>query len=76
MDDIEVPQIEDITTFLMNQPKFKLAVNLINYSFWPYYLIVTVFIRHIYQIKYIYAALSVAIPVVSIWAITELFKLL
>jgi hypothetical protein len=76
LDGLEIPQAEDITTALANHPRFRLAMNLINYSFVPYYLIVAVFIRHIYQIKYLYAVLSIAIPVVSIWAITELFKLI
>jgi hypothetical protein len=75
LDGLEISQTEDIAFFLANQPKFKLAVNLINYSFIPYYLIVAFFIRHIYRIKYIHAILSVAIPMVSIWAIAELFKL-
>jgi hypothetical protein len=76
LDDLKVPQTEDIVVFLSNHPKFKLTMALINYSFVPYYLIVAVFIRHIYQIKYLYAILSIAIPVVSIWAISELFKLI
>ncbi|MDR0744273.1 MAG: hypothetical protein LBF05_07960, partial [Tannerella sp.] len=76
LDGLDLPQTEEITTMLPNHPRFKLAMGLINYSFVPYYLIVAVFIRHIYQIRYVYAILSVAIPVVSIWAITELFKLM
>jgi hypothetical protein len=76
LDGLGIPQTEDITTVLTNHPQFRLAMNLINYSFVPYYLIVAVFIRHIYQIKHLYAVLSIAIPVVSIWAITELFKLI
>jgi hypothetical protein len=76
LDGLEIPQAENITTVLANHPRFRLAMNLINYSFVPYYLIVAVFIRHIYQIKYLYAILSIAIPVVSIWAVTELFKLI
>jgi hypothetical protein len=76
LDGLEVSQAENLTNMLTNHPRFILAMNLINYSFVPYYLIVAVFIRHIYQIKYLYAILSVAIPVVSIWTITELFKLI
>jgi hypothetical protein len=74
LDDLGLPQTEEIITILPNHPRFKLAMELINYSFIPYYLIVAVFIRYIYQIRYVSAILSVAIPVVSIWAITELFK--
>ena len=74
LDGIQIPDTEDITHILLNNSSFQLAMNLINYSFILYYLIVAVFIQHIYRIKYIYAALSVVIPVVSIWLISELFK--
>jgi hypothetical protein len=74
LDGIDIPQTEEVINILPNHPRFKLAMGLINYSFIPYYLAVAVFIRYIYQIKYPFAILSVAIPVVSIWAITELFK--
>jgi hypothetical protein len=74
LDDLDLPQTGEITTLLPNHPRFKLAMWLINYSFIPYYLVVAVFVRYIYQVKYPFAILSVAIPVVSIWAITEFFK--
>jgi hypothetical protein len=76
LDGLNLPQTEEIITILPNHPGFKLIMGLINYSFVPYYLIVAAFIRYIYQIKYIYAVLSVVIPVVGIWAITQLFKLI
>jgi hypothetical protein len=76
LDGLKIPQTEDITTVLTNHPKIRLVMSMINYSFVLYYLIVVIFIRHIYQIKYLYAILSVAVPLVSIWTITELFKLI
>jgi hypothetical protein len=60
----------------MQNSTVQLAINLLKYSVAPYYLIVAVFIRYIYQIKYLYAILSVVIPVIGIWLITELFKLI
>ena len=46
-----------------------------NYSFVFYYLLVACIIHYLYNLKWLYALLSVAIPVVSIYAVTELFKL-
>ncbi|MDR0604226.1 MAG: hypothetical protein LBG80_08005 [Bacteroidales bacterium] len=74
VDNIQIPDTENAMSILINNQSFKLAMNLINYSFMPYYILIAIIIHYIYQIKYLYAALSVAIPVVSIWLITELFK--
>jgi hypothetical protein len=76
VDNISIPDAENAMNVLMNNQSLKLAMNLINYSFIPYYILIIIIIHHIYQIKYLYATLSVAIPVVSIWLITELFKLI
>ncbi|MDR2145087.1 MAG: hypothetical protein LBE91_01325 [Tannerella sp.] len=75
MDNVQIPETKDIAAALMDNAQFKLSMQLMNYSFIPYYLIVAVFIKNIYNIKYIYSFLSVAIPIVAIWGITELFKL-
>ncbi|MDR2131341.1 MAG: hypothetical protein LBP56_09310 [Odoribacteraceae bacterium] len=61
---------------LMNNQSLTLAMNLINYSFIPYYILIAVIIHYLYEVKYLFAALSVMIPVVSVWLITELFKIL
>jgi hypothetical protein len=75
LDTVQPPQkAEDAINFLMTDRTFKLAMNLVNYSFIPYYLIVTVFVHYIYQIRYLYAICAVAIPVLSIWGVTELIK--
>ena len=76
LDSIQIPQTNDIAAILINHPQFKIAMNLVNYSFIPYYLIVAIFIHHIYQIKYLNAILSVALPVAGIWLVTELVKLI
>jgi hypothetical protein len=76
LDGIHITDTEDAINLLINNSSFKIAINIVNDSFFPYYLIVAIFIRYIHQIKYIYAVLSVAIPIMSIWLITELFKLL
>jgi len=73
LDGVEIPQSEDMVAALVNNTTFKLAMNLINFSFIPYYLIVIVLIRYVHQIKYLYAALSVVIPVVAILLVTQLF---
>ncbi len=59
---------------LIQNPTVQLTMKLLNYSFYPYYLIVAVLIRYIYQINYIYAALSVALPITAIWLVSELVK--
>jgi len=59
---------------LIQNPTVQLTMKLLNYSFYPYYLIVAVLIRYIYQINYIYATLSVAVPITAIWLVTELVK--
>jgi hypothetical protein len=74
LDDIQIPNTEDALNVLLNNSSFKLSMNLINYSMAPYYLIVGIFIRYIYEIKYVYAFLSIVIPILSIWLISELFK--
>jgi hypothetical protein len=76
LDSVQPLNLGDTEDLLMQNSTVQLATNLLKYSVAPYYLIVAVFIRYIYQIKYIYAALSVAIPIASIWLITELFKLI
>jgi hypothetical protein len=76
VDNIQIPDAENAMNVLMNNQSLKLAMNLINYSFIPYYILIVILIHHIYGIKYLYAALSVATPIVSVWLITELFKLI
>ena len=71
-----VPMGEEFTAALLKDPTFKLAMNLMNYSFVPCYLLIVIQIRYIYQIKYLYALLSVLVPVASVWMITELVKLM
>jgi hypothetical protein len=76
LDGVQISDAEEAMTVLINNQSFKLAMNLINYSFIPYYLMIAVLIHYIYQIKYLYALFSVVIPIASIWGITELFKLI
>ncbi|MDR1582997.1 MAG: hypothetical protein LBS55_07040 [Prevotellaceae bacterium] len=75
VENIQIPNAENATTVLMNNQSLKLAMNLINYSFIPYYILIAIIIHHIYQIKYLYVALSVVVPIISVWSITEFFKL-
>jgi hypothetical protein len=76
LDNIQIADTEERINILVNNQSFKLAMNLLNYSFIPYYILIAIIIHYTYQIKYLYAVLSVAIPVVSVWLITELFKLI
>jgi hypothetical protein len=76
LDGVHIPDTKNVINVLKNNLSFKLAVNLVNFSFIPYYVIMSLLIHYIYQIKYIYAVLSVAIPVVSIWLISEIIKLI
>jgi len=70
LDGIHINNTVHAVEELMNNPSFKLAINLINISFIPYYAIVGIFIYYIYKIKLLYAILSVVIPIASIWGIT------
>ena len=76
LDGIQIQNAEDVIVVLMENQSFKLSMNLINYSFIPYYVTVAILIHDIYQINYLYAILSVTIPIVAIWLIGELFKLI
>ncbi len=61
---------------LLRDLSFQLAVKFINYSSIICYLVTVIIVRYIYQISYIYAVLSVAVPVTVIWLITESVKVL
>jgi hypothetical protein len=76
VDDIQFFKTGEEMNVRMNDQSLKFAMNLLNYSFIPYYILITIIIHYIYQIKYLYAALSVTIPVASIWLIIELFKMI
>ena len=76
LDKIPVLDFENFMYEMQNNSTIQFAKYLINFSFIVYYLIIIILIHYIYQIKYIYAFLSVAIPLLSIWGITELFKLI
>lgn len=72
---INIDTINDIELIDENS-QFKILKTLNDFAFYFYYIVVACIIRYLYNIKWLYAALSVIIPVVSIWGITELFKLL
>ena len=73
---LEVEDNEDIIEGLLDKSRFRLIMNIVNYSLFPFYLLTACVIRYLYNTKWLYAVLSVAIPIVSIWGVTELFKLL
>ena len=75
LDGIEISGTEDAAMELTNNASFKLAMNLINLSFILYYIMIAILIRYVYNINFLKAAASVVIPIVSVWGITELFKL-
>ena len=76
LENVEIIETQDIVQTLQQNSQIQLIAKLVNLSFIPYYLIVACFVRHLYNIKWIYALLSIAIPVLSIWGIVELFKLI
>ena len=76
LENVEVPDTDDIVQILEQNNRFQFIVNMVNYSFIPYYLIVSWIIHHLYRLKYPYAMLSVAVPICTIWGVTELFKLI
>ncbi|GHT21754.1 hypothetical protein FACS189430_02360 [Bacteroidia bacterium] len=76
IDTVQIPKDADVVPFLMGNQTFQLAVNLVNYSFLPYYILVAIIIHYVHQIKFIYSCLSIVFPVFAIWGITELIKLI
>ena len=66
--------IENSIMELMENKSFRLARKMIDISFILYYLMIVIFINYLFKIKYIFAILSVLIPVISLWLITEFFK--
>jgi len=72
IDGTPISETKDAANFLINNSSINLVMNLINYSFILYYILIAILIHYIYKIKYIYSILSVVIPVVSIWAIAQL----
>jgi hypothetical protein len=60
----------------LNDSKVKILKYLINGAYVPYYITLTVTIKYIYKISYLKSILVILIPIVSIWLITELFKLI
>lgn len=74
--DVNIENDNNVIEELMYNSRFKMILNIVNYSFIPYYAVVACIIRYMYNMRWLYAVLSVAIPVLSIWGMTELFKLL
>lgn len=72
LDGIEIAQTDDVMKALQADNRFQQIVCLVNYSFIPYYVVVSCIIHYLYNLKWL--VLSVVIPVVSIYAVTELFK--
>lgn len=71
---INVEQYGSITQLTEQDNSYKTAIAILNYSFISYYLLVACVIRYLYDIKWLYALLSVCMPIFSIYSITELFK--
>ncbi len=76
LDNVTITGVDDMVKALLKNERFQLIVKIVNYSFIPYYLIVSWIIHHLYRLKYPYAMLSVAVPIGAIWGVTELFKLI
>ena len=73
---VQIDHTKDVAVELANNASFKLAMNLINFSFIPYYIIIAILIRYVYQINFLKALASVVIPIAGVWNITELIKLI
>lgn len=76
LDGIEISGSPNAMTMLQDNDSFRLAMSLVNYSFIPYYLLCTLLIRFMYKINYWKALASVAMPILSVWGITQLFTLI
>lgn len=73
---LEVDASGDAVVKLLNNSSFKLIMNIVNYSFFLFYALTACIIHYLYKIGWLYSILSVAVPVVAIWGMTEFFKLL
>ena len=73
---LDVEESENVINNLMDNRRFILIMDIVNYSYLPFYLLTVCVIRYSYNIKWLYSFLSVVIPVASVWGVTELFKLL
>ena len=73
---LEVDASGDAVVKLINNSSFKLIMNIVNYSFFLFYALTACIIHYLYKIGWLYSILSVAVPVVAIWGMTEFFKLL
>jgi len=73
---IELENSKDMVSELMDNTKFNTVSDIVGYSFIPFYLLSSCIIRYQYKIKWLYSFLSVAIPVLTIWGLTELYKII
>ena len=75
LDGLEISDTPNAIAILQSDHSFKLAMALVNYSFIPYYLLCATLIHFMYKINYWKALASIAIPILSVWVITQLFIL-
>jgi hypothetical protein len=68
----QIPDAANAAAMILENPQFKLAMWLVNLSFIPYYIMIAIIIHYIHGIKWLFAALSVIIPIASIWGISQL----
>jgi len=73
---ISITPAANAVSLLEQNHIFFVIRGLINYSYIPYYTFVIIFTRYLYNLKWLYAAICVLMPVLAIWGITEVIKLL
>lgn len=71
---ISVDEIGNILE-LQKHKKLQTALSIINWSFIPYYLLLILQVKYLYNISWLKALGAIVIPVFAIWGITQLFTL-
>ncbi|GIZ15605.1 YIP1 family protein [Capnocytophaga catalasegens] len=59
---------------LQNHMYFKISIEIINYSYIPYYILNSFLIKEMYKIVFWKSIIVISIPIISIWAITVFFS--
>ena len=67
-------KVIDIDEFVNSSKDIKLISAIVNYSFFPFYVLAGLIVHYLYDIKWIKSFLCVVIPVIGIWGTSTLVK--
>ncbi|MCF0191109.1 MAG: YIP1 family protein [Marinilabiliaceae bacterium] len=66
-----MPSYEDVSI----SDELMSSLNIINYTYISYYILNGVVVKFLYKLSWVKAILSILIPIVSIWGVSELFDM-